>query len=200
MPYVKQLFSIGGNFAPLKLSYCVCAINYLAARNDTLISNKKLEILLNQCAKTPTLSGSIWRYYLDYYVAAAYYNWYNHKYSAMDSCLEGIKKYYPKTVLSDTDYIKLGKLFNMYYRSSWTIDMLYPVVKKGTKNEDLLFLFITSAPMFLNKVPQAEYIKYLKQARSMNKERFCQWISDESWQLLREDYIKQLFCEQCNSQ
>ncbi|HXP50552.1 MAG TPA: hypothetical protein VN922_11390, partial [Bacteroidia bacterium] len=195
--FVNKIFAIGKDFAPLKLSYCVCAINYMGAFNDTLINNKLLEKYLKQCSGVPALSKTIWRYYLDYYVAAAYYNWDRHMYGKMDSCLEGVKKYYPKAILADTDYIKLGRLFNMYYRSAWTIDMLYPVVKNGTTNEDLLFLFITSLPMFPEKLPQQEYIKYLKQARNMNQDRFCHWINDNNWQLLRWDYIKELYCEKC---
>jgi uncharacterized protein YkwD len=196
--YVNQVFQIGKNYAPLKLSYCVCAINYLAATNDTIADNKKIESYLNDCSRSPVLSGVIWKYYLDFYVAAAYFNWTRHDYDYMDDCLEGIKKYYPKTILDDEDYIKLGKLFNMYFRMRWTIEMLYPVVKKGTTNEDLLFLFVTTAPMFPDEVPQDEYIKYLEQARRMNQKRFCQWILDDNWQLLREDYIKKLFCEKCS--
>jgi len=194
---VKDVFAIGKNYAPLKLSYCVCAINYLSARTDTLIDNKKVENYLDQCVKNHSLANSIWKYYLDYYVASAYYYWSNHKFGKLDTALEGIKTYYPKVILSDTDYIKLGKLFNMYYRSKWTIDMLYPVVKKGTSDEDLLFLFVTTAPLYLNTVPQQEYIKYMMQARAMNKERFCAWVNNYNWQLLRNDDIKKLFCEQC---
>ncbi len=196
--FVKKVFAIGKNFTPLKLSYCVCAINYLGTNNDTLISNEIIENYLKDCSGDSALSKSMWRYYLDYYVAAAYYNWYRHKYDKMDICLEGIKKYYPSAVLKDSDYIKLGKLFNMYYRVEWTFDMLYPIVKKGTTNEDLLFLFITSTPLFMSKIPQQEYITYLKQARSMDEKRFCRWIGHENWQLLREDFIKALYCETCN--
>lgn len=196
--YVKQVFGVGKSYAPLKLSYCVCAINYLSTTIDTLISNPKLLKMLDDCSKDYRYNHNIGHYYLDYYIAAAYYYWFNHQFGQMDTALEGIKTYYPKTVLADTDYIKLGLLFNMYYRSRWTIDMLYPVVKKGTTNENLLFLFVTTAPMFLDEIPKDEYIKYLKQARSMDHDRFCRWINSSSWQLLREDFIKQLFCEECN--
>jgi len=196
--FVNQAFAVGKSFLPLKLSYCVCAINYLSSYEDTLVNNDKLEAYLGDCEKDSALASSIWKYYLDYYIASAYYYQLKRKYGKLDSALEGIKKYYPKAVLSDTDYIKLGRLFNFYGRTYWTYDMLYPLVKKGTNNENLLFLFVGTAALYIDRMAEGEYSGYLQQARKMNKTRFCKWIKGQNWQLLREDFIKKLFCEECN--
>ena len=53
-----------------------------------------------------------------------------------------IKKYFLKHEITETEGLKLGLLFNLYGKYQWTLDMLYPLIKKHPLNNDLLFLFI----------------------------------------------------------
>ena len=92
--------------------------------------------------------------------------------------------------------IELALLFNMYSRQDWSVELLYPYVKKKTKNENLLFLFVeTYAASGRGKLPQNEWQSYLKKANTLNPGRFFLWIDVENYQLLRDDNIKKEFCE-----
>jgi len=194
---IQSAIHAGADYTPLKLSYCVYAIKYLGAFNDTLSENGQIEKYLGDCERDTKRNFKLDRYYLDYYIVSAYYYYTHHHFDKLDHCLEGIRKYYPKSEITENDALKLAKLFNLYFKIHWSYEILYPFVKKGTQNEDLLFVFLKVASLYQGDMNDEDYIKYIKQGRAMNAKRFCDWINKESWQLLRRDFIKGLYCETC---
>jgi hypothetical protein len=81
-------------------------------------------------------------------------------------------------------------MFNYYARTSWTIEMLLPYMRKNTNNEDIVFLFVQTYDDFNGTLSEADWEIYLHKARKMNPGRFHDWINIKSFQYLRMPAVK----------
>lgn len=184
-------------FVPLQFNMCITTLKFINDYNDTLMSVPMLERKMKNSYLMKTREDSILvkKIMLNYHIISAYHHWLRHSYDKIDEHLQFIQKYFEVQLLTEAEAIKLGLLFNFYNRCPWTCDMLAPYVKKGTKNEDLLFLFVqTNVSYMTPALTQDEWIAVVQRIRNMNQKRFYDWINIESFQLMRLSEIKKEFC------
>jgi hypothetical protein len=134
---------------------------------------------------------------LNYDLMGAAYFYRARKYDRMDHCLEEVKRIYPSTEVTEAEAIALAKYFNMYYKFDWSMPLMYPFVKKQGVSEEMLFTFVRTGALFRWEVKDEEYFAFVKKAQLMNNTRFCDWISNLDYQLLRDERFKKLYCGSC---
>lgn len=185
------------NYLPLQFNYCIIALKYINELGDTIIPIDQLQYKMYKCYKLNTKTDSMYVDYmlLNYNIMTAYNNNFIHRYDKIEKPLQEIKNYFNRHPLTETEAVKLSLLFNMYGRYSWSLEILYPMLKEYPNNKDILFLFLqTYIPYNSGTLPKAEYLRLLALARTMDKARFNKWI-DETFQLLREAEIKAEYCK-----
>lgn len=201
MPETRMLArtyaSIDSNYLPMQFNYSIMALKYIHQMGDTIIPVEQLERKMQKCYQLRTHEDSVYTDYmfLNYNILTAYNNYLLLHFDKIDKPLQAIKAYYMRHELTETEGLKLGLLFNMYGRSTWTIEILYPMLKKHPDNQDLLFLYVqTYAGANYSTIPATEFNAMLRKAHTMNADRFYKWIDQECFQLLRRDDIKSEFC------
>jgi hypothetical protein len=133
---------------------------------------------------------------LNYNILTAYNNYVIHRYEKIDRPLKDIKAYFLRHEINETEGIKLGLLFNLYGKYDWTLEILYPLLKKHPQNNDILFLFIkTYTPANATFVNEQEYLGYLALAKKRDKKRFNDWVDVDCFQLMRRPEIKAEYCK-----
>jgi uncharacterized protein YkwD len=186
-------------FAPLQFNMCITTLKFVNEYMDTLMPistlERKMKNVSSLMTKTPEDILLVKKMTLNYHIIAAYHYWLQHSYDKIDEHLGFIRQYFDAQLVSEAEVIKLAMMFNFYSRYAWTNEILAPFVKKGTTNEDLLFLFVKTntsiqSPLF----SPGEWVDVLHKARTMNVKRFYKWVDEESFQLLRMDEIKKEFC------
>jgi hypothetical protein len=85
-------------------------------------------------------------------------------------------------------------------RIDWAIDIMKPVAKQPTIDEEFWFTVLSIAIYNKEKVTQKEYADLLMRAKEINKERFCKLFGfpNMSFQYLKDIAVKALYCETCN--
>lgn len=184
-------------FVPLQFNMCITTLKFINDYRDTLMSIPMLERKMKNSFLMRTKEDSILvkKIMLNYHIISAYHHWLRHEYDKIDEHLQFIQKYFEVQLLTEAEAIKLGLLFNIYGRYTWTCDMLAPYVKKGTQNEDLLFLFVETNVFYETPLlTQEEWLVLVQKAKTMNPKRFYDWIDGKNFQLMRTPYIKKEFC------
>lgn len=174
------------------------ALKYIHEFGDTIIPLNRLEYKMKKCynLKTATDSTYVDYMFLNYNILTAYNNYIIHRFEKIDKPLKEIKDYFLKHELTETEGLKLGLLFNLYGKYNWTLDILYPLVKKHPENNDLLFLFIkTYTPSNIRFLKEKEYLDYLVLAKKRDKQRFKDWVDVDCFQLMRVPEIKDEYCK-----
>lgn len=190
--------SLDTNYLPLQFNYCIMALKYIHELGDTIIPIDQLECKMKKCYRLKTTQDSMYVDYmfLNYHLLTAYNNYVQHRYEKIDRPLQAIRAYFLRHELTESEGVKLGLLFNMYGKYDWTLEILYPLVKKYPQNNDLLFLFIkTYVPAHGTFLSEKDYLGYLSLAKKKDKQRFKDWIDVECFQLMREPEIKAEYCK-----
>ncbi len=186
------------NFLPLQFNYCIMALKYIREFGDTIIPINRLEYKMKKCYKLKTSLDSMYVDYmfLNFNILTAYNNYVIHRYDKIDKPLQDIKSYFLRHEITVTEGIKLGLLFNMYGKYNWTIEILYPLLKKYPENNDLLFLFIkTYTPSNSKFLKESEHLAYLALAKQRDKKRFKDWVDLDCFQLMRIPEVKAEYCK-----
>ncbi|MFL5752850.1 MAG: CAP domain-containing protein [Bacteroidia bacterium] len=188
------------NFLPMQFNLCIMALRYLAQYSDTLVPIQKLETKMYKCFKmgdSKTDSILVYHMLLNYSILSAYNHWWRYEYDKIDRHLLNIRKYYPSAQITEYEALRLGLLFNLYARYTWTSDLILPYLRRDSGNEDLTFLFVETygGTNGGGGIEDKEWMKYLKRAKSMNPVRFHDWIDKNNFQYLRHPEIKKEFCE-----
>lgn len=190
--------NIDTNYLPLQFNYNIMALKYIHELGDTIIPINILEYKMKKCYNLRTSTDSMYvdYMYLNYNILTAYNNYMIHRYEKIDKPLKEIKDYFSRHELTETEALKLGLLFNLYGRYNWTLDILYPMLKKHPENNDLLFLFIkTYTPSNIRFLKEREYLDYLALAKKKDKNRFKDWVDVDCFQLMRIPEVKAEYCK-----
>jgi uncharacterized protein YkwD/outer membrane protein OmpA-like peptidoglycan-associated protein len=193
---VQQAIKVDSTYLPVQFNFCILSLKYLQQFNDTIAPIKTLEKRMMQCFNLSGKSDSalVNHMLLNYHILSVYNHWMRHQYDKLNPHLLSIKKYYPYAQITEYQALRLGLLFNLYARYSWTFDLLLPYMQKKTYNEDIVFLFVQTNALNDNRLKDAEWISYLQRAKSMNEKRFYNWIDKENFQYMRVPEIKKEFC------
>ena len=186
------------NFLPLQFNYCIMTLKYIRELGDTIIPLEKLEYKMKKCYKLKTAVDSMYVDYmfLNYNILTAYNNYMIHRYEKIEKPLKEIKAYFLRHEITETEGLKLGLLFNLYGKYDWTLEILYPLLKKYPNNDDVLFLFIkTYTPSYASFLKDQDYFKYLTLAKKRDNKRFKDWVDVDCFQLMRRPEIKAEYCK-----
>lgn len=192
-----KAIKIDSTFMPLQINFCLLTLNQLNYYDDTIIPIANLEKKMNETYKLlkdkndTTLVNHMW---LNYSILSLYNHNERYEYDKLNKHLLNVKKYYPVAEITEQEAMYLGLLFNYYSRYNWSLNMIYPYLKKGSKNEDLLFVYLQTYG-YNGNLPSEEWKNYLKLAKELNSSRFNYWIDKVDFQNLRAKEIKKLFCE-----
>jgi len=192
-----KAIKLDSTFIPLQFNFCLLALNHLSYFGDTIIPIHLLEKKMNQAfkmAKDKKDSVLVNHMWLNYSILSLYNHNKLHEYDKLNKHLLNVLKYYPISEITEEEALYLGLLFNFYSRFNWTLKMLHLFLKEGSRNEDLLFVYLQTYG-FKGDLPSEEWKKYLKLAKELNSERFNYWIDKVDFQNMRAKEIKKLFCE-----
>lgn len=190
--------NIDTTFVPLQFNMCITTLKFLDEYMDTLMPISMLDRKMKTVSslmKTPEDMVLVKKMTLNYHIISAYHYWLQHSYDKINEHLSYVQQYFDAQLVSEAEVVKVAMMFNFYSRYEWANTILAPFVKKGTTNQDLLFLFVKTnttiqSPLFSKE----EWMEVLHKARTMNVKRFYKWVDEESFQLLRLEEIKKEFC------
>lgn len=123
-------------------------------------------------------------------------------YANKDQALSYIKKNYRYIDMKTTDLLSLAQYFSAYARYDWATKLLTPKVQTIDADEDLLFYYINLTIVEPTMLKRSSYRTILQNAISINRDRFCKLFQTIekggiSFQMLMEETLKTMYCEDC---
>lgn len=106
-----------------------------------------------------------------------------------------ISDYFKTRSIDIEDEIKIGLFFNRWSMFHLTENMFLGKLDKIKESEDAIFLLLETMVHDIKYV-SSKIDEVLKIAKSLNNERFCNWVN-KSFQLLRLQEIKEIYCNSC---
>lgn len=142
------------------------------------------------------------RMMINYHIIQSEYHMAEGDYLKKDQSLSYIRKHYPAIEMSDQDLLSLAQYFASYARFDWATKLLLPHVQVVNADEDLLFYYINLTIADERHYKKKSYKNVLLNAIAINSQRFCQLFDSiekggASFQLLVNDYLKNIYCEDC---
>jgi len=123
-------------------------------------------------------------------------------YEAKDESIEFIIDTYEKFALSNYDYLSLAQFLTFYANQNDAIDVLDAKVRTITVDEDLLFYYLNLTITNTYNVASDNYRTIMLNAINMNQQRFCKLFNSSlntgvTFQLLGNEYLRKIYCENC---
>lgn len=124
----------------------------------------------------------------------------NHNYSALENSLKKFKSMFLSFDLSVDDIVIVGQFFNNFNQFDWTLDLLKDKLTSYPNHEELWFTYL-STYTFRNydHYDEKELDFLIKACIQLNKNRFCDWINYDDFQLLRNVNFKKHYCTTCEN-
>jgi len=140
------------------------------------------------------------RLVLNYNLISADYYFDIKKFNEREKALVEVKKALFSSNLDRNQSFKIANYFMFQLRIDWAIDIMKPFAIKENIDEEFLFTFLTVAIYSKEKIPEDEYVVFMKRAKELNKDRFCKLFGfpNMSFQLLQNIHVKNLYCKTCN--
>lgn len=108
-----------------------------------------------------------------------------------------IIKYFRSEAISIEDDIALCLFFNSWSRFDLTLESLWSRYEYDELNEESCFLLAKTLVAYKNDSYRGEAFDIHQIAIKFNRERWCEWI-DSDFQNLRNEGVKNLFCNTCS--
>ncbi|NQX98919.1 MAG: hypothetical protein HRT73_13730 [Flavobacteriales bacterium] len=150
------------------------------------------------------IDGKLVKYLmLNYHIINSEYMMFKQDYAAKDVSLNYIYKNYKYLKLSNENYLQLARYFSSYSRYDWSEKVLKPHIRKIDVDEELLFYYINLTIIDPKNTKNQAYRTIMLNAINLNKNRFCKLFDPFgkggiNFQLLRDEYLKSTYCENCN--
>jgi hypothetical protein len=140
---------------------------------------------------------------LNYHIINSEYMMFKRDYVAKDVSLNYIYKNYKYLRLSNENYLQLARYFSSYGRYDWSEKVLKPHIRKLDVDEELLFYYLNLTIINPKNTKSASYRTIMLNAINLNQKRFCKLFDPYgkggiNFQLLRDEYLKGTYCENCN--
>jgi len=142
------------------------------------------------------------RMLINYHIIRSEYQISQKNYEEKDKSLKYIQNQYSTLVTSENDALNLARYFSGYNKLDWAEKVLLKYVKKVDVSEDVLFYYLNLTIVDSKKTASREYRTIMLNALNINKERFCKIFSSSAnggitFQLLKDQYLKDMYCEGC---
>lgn len=114
----------------------------------------------------------------------------------IEKSFDFIANYFKENAISDEDDLKLALFFNYWSSYQMTIDLLLRRYESNNLNEDALF--VLGQTLYFWDSEHALFEDIHQSMIDENSVRWCEWVNDIDFQVLRHTGIKSMFCENCN--
>lgn len=142
------------------------------------------------------------RMLVNFHIVKAEKNMRARKYEEKDASVEFIIDTYENFKLSNYDYLSLAQFLSYYANTDEATEVLDDKVRTITVDEDLLFYYLNLTIIDEYAIESQNYRTIMLNAIEMNKERFCKLFNSSldtgvTFQLLKNEYLKATYCENC---
>lgn len=185
------------------IKYNLVVVQFVIWRNkwQNINQNKfKNEIL--QLKNYGVSQNLIDRMLVNFHIVKAEKNMRARKYDEKDASVEFIIDTYENFELSNFDYLSLAQFLTYYSNTDEATEVLDEKVRTITVDEDLLFYYLNLTIIDEYAVASKNYRTIMLNAIEMNKERFCKLFNPSlekgvTFQLLKNKFLKETYCENC---
>jgi len=126
---------------------------------------------------------------IHYYVA--HNNW-----NLVDDYFNAISDYVKQNNFTAQEAVELALFCNHFYKFEVAVTILRPFHEDKLLSEDGCFVLAQTATLIRSKLDQTNYRDYMNAAKQANLFRYCNWL-DRSFQIQRDEFIKDDFCRVC---
>ena len=114
----------------------------------------------------------------------------------LDRAYQELRDYAAVSKFEEAATLQLARFYNKAQYFDWSINVLKPFFQGSQSSEEVLFLYTQTRALMEGAANEEKFINLLKMLRRKNPKRFCTWMN-RSFQLIRSDKVKQVFCESC---
>lgn len=188
-----------------ELAYNILALKLKAwPHNQAIADPLELNRSILELRKNKVADALVNRLLINFYITQAQHQFYQRNYREKDKSLQLIYNTYKNLPLSDEDAMRLASFFAFYSRFDWSRAVLQSRVKKLDVQEDVVFYYLNLTAGDQQNTRNKDYRQILNNAYNSNPQRYCQMFGTRgyggiSFQLLQDPYLKQTFCDNCNS-
>lgn len=198
---IETMLRIDPTNSYLQYNKLVLRLLLWSERNDREDPKYLLRDIKQLLTTTSIENWQINRLILNYNVIAADYYYDNKLFREREKALDEVRKILLSSKLDRDQTLKIANYFMFQLRIGWAIEIMKPFAEQDDIDEEFLFTFLTVAIYNKEKVPQNEYVAFMRRAKDMNKERFCKLFGfpNMSFQLLRDIPVKEMYCKTCKN-
>ena len=198
---LQELVKLFPNEGRIRYNICVMKFRVWLQGNLT-IEPDAFKAEIDALSKYGISQSLINRMLVNYYIVRGDMYMTQRDYANKDSCLANIKSMYANLAMKDEDRLSLAQYFCNYSRYDWAEALIENKVSGLDVNEDLLFYYLNLTIGDPGNTDKSEYRAIMLNAVNINQLRFCKIFSSpalggSSFQLLRNDYLKKSYCENC---
>jgi hypothetical protein len=186
-----------------RVKYNICVLNFHFWQYDS--SQLQAPAFLKYINDLPKFGidvSLVKRMLINYNIVMCGLYMYQYNYTAKDKTLEYIRNNYAAIPLSDGDILALAKYLCYYSQCNWAESLLEKRVHKLDVDEDLLFYYLNLKLFNAGSFATDPVRKAALNAININGRRFCRFFNSSekdgaSFQLLRYEELRTLYCESC---
>ena len=115
---------------------------------------------------------------------------------SISKAFDFITTYFSTGNISIDDEVKLSLFFNKWSRYDLSIKQLRDDFKEVSKHEEALFTLLQTVNFYPDEEDIEDYEELHQKGIELNKDKWCKWVNG-SFQLLRNQKVKDLFCKEC---
>jgi hypothetical protein len=186
-----------------RIRYNICVMKFRVwLQGNLTIEPEHFKAEIEALTKYGISQSLIDRMLVNYYIIRGDIYMNQKDYVQKDSCLTRIKFMYNDLAMTDEDMLSLAQYFCNYSRYDWAETLIENKVNDLDANENLLFYYLSLTIGYTAHTDKPEYRAIMLNAVNINKQRFCKIFSSpllggSTFQLLRDDYLKSTYCENC---
>jgi len=186
-----------------RVKYNICVLNFHFWQYDsTQVQPAAFLKYINDLPKFGINASLVKRMLINYNIVMCGLYMYQYNYTAKDKTLEYIRDNYSAISLSDADILALARYLCYYSQCDWAESLLEKRVHKLDVDENLLFYYLNLKLFEPTSFATDPVRKAALNAININGRRFCRFFNSSekdgaSFQLLRYDELRKLYCESC---
>lgn len=186
-----------------KVKYNICVLNFRFWQFDsTHIQAPFFLKYINDLPKYGIDPSLVKRMLINYNIVMCGFYMDRFDYQAKDNSIEYIYRNYVSLPLTDADMLALAKYLSYYSHSLAAEKLIEKRVQQLDVEEDLLFYYINLKLFTPYSFTEETVKKAALNAININGRRFCRFFNSTdkggaSFQLLRYDELRPLYCESC---
>lgn len=120
----------------------------------------------------------------------------HNKWSLVNEYFDEIAQFVQLGNFTPQEAMELALFCNHFYKFKVAVDILEPFHEKVLLTEEGYFVLAQTSTLIRNTLQQEDYWTYMESAKKANHSRYCMWLN-ESFQIQRDEYIKDDFCKEC---